>query len=534
MMRATLRRSLSAAALALAATSSCGGDVAYVDITLVLKTCENEAALQPLRDGANRLKFTVYGRGIDPFELQRRENVSTGAVELAGIPPGVDRNIVVEAVTPQGEVTVARGESGPLDLSGATPASIAIFLRRADSFTRTVPMGAPTTCSDLATKRAGHTATLLSDGRVLIAGGYFDFEEDGVLKRQPLKSTEIYDPRTGTFRAGPDLRLPRMHHTATHVPGTRLTVIAGGESSSGASGAALKAAEVYDEERGSFALRTMREQRTRHAAAVPPSGGPVILIGGYDGSGRALQSTEQFDPKSFAFVDGPALPAPGRGELTAVGLPGGRVLAIGGWDGTKALPDVVLLEARSGAPRYEISKDFTAKLAEGRLLAGAALLDADRAVITGGYTTRLAAGAPLHAGATNVTDVVNLESRTVTRAASAALTAKRGLGGTVALADGQILVASGAFENASRKPETLKSANIIFPDDGAAEGVRVREVMGGAPASGRYAAAWTLLADGTVLVTGGLEFKADGSVEYLNTAEVFQPRYQTSKESPYR
>ncbi len=82
--------------------------------------------------------------------------------------------------------------------------------------------------------RDGHTATLLPDGTVLIAGG-----GDGNIA---LSSTELYDPAAATFAASDSMSVGRHHHTATLLAdGTVL--IAGGYG--GSDGFSLASAELY-------------------------------------------------------------------------------------------------------------------------------------------------------------------------------------------------------------------------------------------------------------------------------------------------
>jgi hypothetical protein len=71
--------------------------------------------------------------------------------------------------------------------------------------------------------RTEHTATLLPNGMVLVAGG---FGPTG-----PLASVEVYDPTTGQWTVGASLKIPRARHTATLVP-PNTVVIAGGLSRS--------------------------------------------------------------------------------------------------------------------------------------------------------------------------------------------------------------------------------------------------------------------------------------------------------------
>jgi hypothetical protein len=109
----------------------------------------------------------------------------------------------------------------------------------------------------MATPRGGQTATLLSDGRVLVVGG-FGANEPGW-----EASAETYDPVSGRFTPSGSLTIPRRKQTATLLPDGRV-LIAGGES--GLSGIArmfptttsdlssLASAELFDPKSGTFSL----------------------------------------------------------------------------------------------------------------------------------------------------------------------------------------------------------------------------------------------------------------------------------------
>jgi hypothetical protein len=89
---------------------------------------------------------------------------------------------------------------------------------------------------DMNAARAFHTATLLASGQVLISGG-----RDVTRPGSPVLSTaELFDPRTDTFTSVGDMTMARSEHTATLLPDGRV-LIAGGEP-----GLALSTAELYD------------------------------------------------------------------------------------------------------------------------------------------------------------------------------------------------------------------------------------------------------------------------------------------------
>lgn len=68
--------------------------------------------------------------------------------------------------------------------------------------------------------RCDHTATLLANGKVLIAGG-----DDG--SGTPLASTEIYDPTANTWSPGPSLLVPRLDASATLLPNGKILITGG-------------------------------------------------------------------------------------------------------------------------------------------------------------------------------------------------------------------------------------------------------------------------------------------------------------------
>lgn len=95
--------------------------------------------------------------------------------------------------------------------------------------------------------RSQHTATLLQDGTVLLIGG--------VPGNEAFSSTEIFDPSTESFIAGPNLLLRRVLHAATLLPDGRVLVTGGYQSE--ARGQPLQSAELFDP-REHHRLRSLR------------------------------------------------------------------------------------------------------------------------------------------------------------------------------------------------------------------------------------------------------------------------------------
>jgi hypothetical protein len=110
--------------------------------------------------------------------------------------------------------------------------------------------GTFSTTGNMTTQRMFHTATLLTNGKVLIAGGF------ALGSGWPVwASAELYDPLSGSFSASSSMTTPRHDHSATLLPDGRI-LIAGGESQAdpayGSGKFAVASAELYDPATGKF------------------------------------------------------------------------------------------------------------------------------------------------------------------------------------------------------------------------------------------------------------------------------------------
>jgi hypothetical protein len=168
--------------------------------------------------------------------------------------------------------------------------------------------------------RESHTATLLPSGEVLVTGGHTG-------RRAAMKiydSAELYNPVTGQFRLTGPMMVPRHKHDATLLADGRV-FISGGADERDAQGV-YRSTEIFDPATGSFTLAgDMHNGRYKHTGAslLLPNGN-VLLLGG-------APRAEIYDPQSGMFreIDGTL----GKSWLfaTTTVLANGDILLAGGY-----------------------------------------------------------------------------------------------------------------------------------------------------------------------------------------------------------
>ena len=189
--------------------------------------------------------------------------------------------------------------------------------------------GTWTVTGSLNTARDAHTATLLPNGMVLVAGGI-----DSNLN--PLNSAELYDPASGTWTVTDSLNTARYYHTATLLS-NGMVLIAGGIDSLNH----LDSAELYDPASGTWTVTgSLNSGHVAHTATLLPNG-MVLVAGGFDNTFIASASAELYDPASGTWTVTGSLNTP-RAFQTATLLPNGMVLVTGGHDGPTFTPSDVL------------------------------------------------------------------------------------------------------------------------------------------------------------------------------------------------
>jgi WD40 repeat protein len=171
---------------------------------------------------------------------------------------------------------------------------------------------------NLNTARDTHTATLLPNGKVLVAGGVDD--------NSYLNGAELYDPATGMWSNTGNLNAFHYAHTATLLPNGKVLVAAGGFYDGW-----LNSAELYDATTGMWSSTgSLNTARGYHTATLLPTG-EVLVTGG--ASNGVLNSAELYDAATGTWSNTASLNTARTYDPTATLLPNGKVLVAGGDDG---------------------------------------------------------------------------------------------------------------------------------------------------------------------------------------------------------
>jgi hypothetical protein len=336
--------------------------------------------------------------------------------------------------------------------------------------------------------RSHHTATLLPDGSVLVAGGYssYSFGSD------PLAEAELYDPSSGTWTATRNMAEGRLGYTATLLPDSTVLVAGGSRSGGG-----VASAELYDPSSGSWtAIGDMIEARAGPTALLLPDGTVLVAGGTRDGGdGSELASAELYDPGSGSWAaTGEMIEA--RGGPTATLLPDGRVLVAGGFITNEGfafpLASAELFDPSTG------SWTATGNMIEARSSHAATLLPDGTVLVVGGDS--------VGGGGGELASAELYDPGTGSWTPTCSMAEVRSGPTATLLPDGMVL-AAGGFSGGSM----LASAELYDPSSGS--WTATANMVGV-----RYAHTATLLLDGTVLVAGG-----NGINIPLASAELYGP-----------
>lgn len=363
--------------------------------------------------------------------------------------------------------------------------NVSNFLRSAELFnpltgiwTKLDPGDNP--LGNLTDARAEHTATLLNDGRVLVAGGF-----NGAAA---LKTVELFDPKTNRWRRGGDLLTPRRQHTATLLP-DKTVLVAGGLNGA----TALNSAETFNSITSVWTASGNLINGRRAQTATLLSNGRVFVAGGSDGAGNALNSAEVYDYTRRLWSGAPQSAsaqlftlAEARNNHTATLLPSGQVLLAGGLRSGSALSSAELYEYATGFwSATQTTAGTTTGLSVWRANQTATLLPNGKVLVAGGQSLLGTAPAALNSAEL-------YDPNTGAWAATGSLNQARYNHTATLLPNGRVLIVGG-----NTATQILNSAELYDPVTGAWTATP-------APGVARALHTATLLPNGLVLIAGGL------------------------------
>jgi N-acetylneuraminic acid mutarotase len=326
--------------------------------------------------------------------------------------------------------------------------------------------GSVNSVRSMTTQRAAHTATLLPDSKVLVAGGFTGGENS-------LASAEVFDPVTNTFASAGNMNAARAGHTATPLPNGKV-LIAGGYN-----GSYLASAEVFDPATRKFTPTSrMVTARSGHVAMLLRNG-KVLLAGGTSVGWTFLADAELYDPATNTFTATGSMET-ARESHTATLLANGKVLVIGGHRGRR--PSVTI---HSSAEIYDpAAGTFTAagNMTRVRHKHEATLLTDGRILIAGGSDERDGRGAYTSA------EIYNPTTGAFTATGNMNAARYKLQGTSALLTDGKVLIAGGA-----NRAEVFDPATNTF------------SYASGSLGTTRLFATATRLQNGQVLITGGYD-----------------------------
>jgi N-acetylneuraminic acid mutarotase len=152
---------------------------------------------------------------------------------------------------------------------------------------------------------------------VLVAGGE-------VPSRDALSTAELYDPATGKWKETGQLKNPHSGHTATLLPNGKVLVAGGSDE-----GGATVSCELYEPSTGKWSLTgSLNAACICNSATLLPNGN-VLLAGSFRNTSDSCSRVEIYDAKSGKWIQSRSLTTP-RNCHTATALPDGRVLFVGG------------------------------------------------------------------------------------------------------------------------------------------------------------------------------------------------------------
>ncbi len=379
-------------------------------------------------------------------------------------------------VLQDGRVFIVGGQDSQANLAGLALASGEIYDPAFDTFTITGGLNTP---------RTSHTATLLQQGGVLIAGGADQ-------NRQPTSKAELYDRKSGRLiPTSSPLNVPRAGHAAVRLRNGRVLIVGGSVD---------RTAEIYDPRTDNFTLTSSMMTAIRLGlTATLLTDGKVLIAGGLNNHNISQATAELYDPRTDSFTAVAAAMTAARAVHAAVRLRNGKVLIAGG------TVDAILSHALNSAELYDSRKmTFTATkpMASARTGPAIAPLPFNSALVSGGNdqtSTILDTAEVFVSSFGGFVPVANL------------MTEPREFHTATVLTGGQVLVAGGDknSQNATASTDLYNPRTNSFAPGPTMTAVR-----------DSYTA--TRLPSGQVLIAGGRGLNT-GAPNVWPTTEIFTP-----------
>lgn len=255
-----------AAAFFATLVAACSGDRVPVRVSLLV-SADQLAAFATVKS----LRLTISGEGVSPRSVtfDAAERLSSALVE----PLALRFDLAIYGLGAQGE-ELFRGARRNV----VPPAAIELPVRQPNAFANAL--------SPMRAARLHATATPLSDGRVLIAGGRTPAGE-------ALATAEIFDPDTATFLETGAMKHAREHHGAARLSDGRV-LVAGGETRAGF----VLAMEIYNPSAGTFTEAGQLTTERAEVTVTPYTQGTTekVLLAGGRGPSGAVASCDIYVP----------------------------------------------------------------------------------------------------------------------------------------------------------------------------------------------------------------------------------------------
>jgi N-acetylneuraminic acid mutarotase len=349
--------------------------------------------------------------------------------------------------------------------------------------------GTWTTTASLHTARDGHTATLLSNGNVVVAGG----ENNNAT----VASSEVYSPTTGSWTTSGNLNTARANAGAVLLL-TGQVLVAGG-CISNCLGSTTATAELYNSTAGTWSSTGSMAKARTYFGMVMLSSGKILAAGGCtglnsNGCSGVTSKAELYDPTTGAWSSTGSMKT-ARGSFSLTLLPSGKVLAAGGINGSNnPIAKAELYDPTTG------TWTATGNLVTARDEHTAILLATGNVLMAGGEDT--------NSISTANAELYNPSTGTFT--ATGSMVTGRLEHTAVLLMNGKVLF-SGGTKVTSTTTTVLSSSELYDPTAGTFAST-------GKLSSARTGHTSTLLTSGLVLDASG-----SGSNNDLKSAELYTP-----------